>query len=289
MKRHRVSVSALLAFVTFGGVNAAAEEMTAPPAIVMEGPSSSAQWTGLYIGANAGYGWSQSGVSYNPNDRAALSGTCGGGGAPHGQCIPSVDFGIRDPFAGGQVGFNWQINPIWMTGVEADYQWASFTGNGISLFRLGNVGNVNAVAVPSVNSFGTFRVRMGVVPFGPLLFYGTGGLAVGQVGETLSLASARASSLASGGFSYACGAAGSICFAGSSSAMMLGWTVGGGGELALTARLTFKAEILFIDLGVPRATLTAQAVTAGTTPASFAATFSPAEFVLVRGGLNFRF
>jgi hypothetical protein len=50
---------------------------------------------------------------------------------------------------------------MWMTGVEADYQWAHFTGTGMSAFHLGDVGNATMIATQSVTSFGTLRARMG--------------------------------------------------------------------------------------------------------------------------------
>jgi outer membrane immunogenic protein len=287
VKKNRVCVSALLAFVTLSSVGAMAEEMTAAPAIVITAPASFLQWTGLYIGANGGYAWSQSGVAYSPNDPAAQAGTCGGVGG--GRCIPAIDFGVRGPLAGGLVGFNWQINSMWMTGVEADYQWAHFTGTGMSAFHLGDVGNATMIATQSVTSFGTLRARMGVIPIAPLLLYGTGGLAFGQVGETFNTPSPGAGTLTSGSFSYVCGAAGTTCFAGSPSKMMLGFAVGGGAEMALTTRLTLKTEILYVDLGVPRGTVVAQAAAPGTSPASFSATLAPTGFVVARGGLNFRF
>jgi outer membrane immunogenic protein len=291
VSKNRVSVGVLLASIVFGSVGALADEMTAAPAIVIDRTGSEYNWTGVYIGVNGGYAWSQAGISYSPNDPAAQAGTCGGGGAPRGQCIPSLgDLRQPGPLAGGQVGFNWQISRLWMTGVEADYQWAHLAGTGMSPFRLGNVGATDVIADQSVNSFGTLRARMGVAPIAPVLFYGTGGLAFGQVGDSYNIPSPRTGTLAAGGFSYSCGAAGTNCFAGSSSKMVIGWTVGGGGELALTPRLTFKAEVLYVNLAAPQATITAQAATVGTTPSSFSASvLSPVGFIVARGGLNFKF
>jgi hypothetical protein len=47
-------------------------------------------------------------------------------------------------------------------------------------------------------------------------------------------------------------------FFGASSGTLVGRTVGGDGEFALTSNLTFKAEILYVDLGIPKETAVAQ-------------------------------
>jgi hypothetical protein len=98
-------------------------------------------------------------------------------------------------------------------------------------------------------------------------------------------------SLSSGGFSYKCIVGGSPCFSGASSGTLVGWTVGGDGdgEFALTSNLTFKAEILYVDLGIPKETAVAQTTLTKTSPSSFTASLSPVGFVVARGGLNFRF
>ena len=292
MNRNRVcGVIALLVFGVLGSAGSLADEMTVAPAAFITSPMRSLAWTGFYIGGNGGYGWSSSFVSYSPNDAAAQAGTCGGVGK--GKCIPRADYYTNGPLAGGQAGLNWQINSMWLTGVEADYQWANLTGQGVSPFHLGfspgSGTNTNMIASQSITSFGTARVRMGVLLANPILLYGTGGLAYGRVGETLNVQSTGSGSLSSGGSSYSCIVGSSACFSGSSSATLVGWTAGGGAEFALTSHLTFKAEILYVDLGVPKETAVAQTTLAKTSPSSFTASLSPVGFVVARGGLNFRF
>lgn len=179
-----------------------------------------------------------------------------------------------------------------MAGVEADYQWANLTGQSTSTFHLGNVGaasnNVNLVANEAVKSFGTVRARAGWVIVNPLVFYGTAGLAYGQVNESANMLPDGAGTLSSGGFSYAC-VAGRSCFAGSSSKTLLGYTVGGGFDYALTSHLILSAEVLYLNLGVPKATIVAQNAAAGATPSSFTATFGVAAFAVARGGLSYKF
>ena len=69
---------------------------------------------------------------------------------------------------------------------------------------------------------------------------------------------------------------------------MVGWTLGGGGEFALTNYLSLKGEVLYVDLGSYNATVAATNAGGGK-PASFTASLAPVGFVVGRGGLNFRF
>jgi outer membrane immunogenic protein len=282
---------AFFVFGAFGIAGAVAEEMTAAPALILTSPSSSRPWTGLYIGGNGGYGWINSSASYSPNDPAAQAGTCGGGKGG-GRCIPQSLFHVPGGFGGGQVGYDYQINSLWVAGVEADYQGANLSGQGASPFRLGysptTGANTNMTVNQSVSSFGTVRLRMGAAPINSLLLYGTGGLAFGKTNTNFNALSGGAGTLSSGGFSYTCGAAGTTCFSGSSSNAMVGWTIGGGAEFALSNNFTIKGEVLYVDLGSYNATVTATNAGGGR-PASFTASMAPVGFVVGRGGLNFRF
>jgi outer membrane immunogenic protein len=286
-------VCRVIAFVVFGALGsagAAADEMVIAPAAFITQPTGVFHWAGFYVGINGGYAGSSSSTSYGPNDSASQAGTCGGVG--RGRCIPNASFQTIGPLGGGQIGYNWQINPLWMAGIEADYQAANLTGSGTSTFHLGNVGAATStqtmLANQAIKSFGTLRARAGWVIVNPLVFYGTAGLAFGQVNESASLQPDGAGTLSSGGFSYVC-VAGASCFAGSSSKTLLGFTAGGGFEYAVTSNLIFRAEALFVDLGVPKATIVAQNAAARTTPASFTATYGIAAFTVARGGLSYKF
>ncbi len=293
MNKNRVcAVIALLVFGAFGAAVAVADEMTVPPALAITGPTSWRPWNGVYFGVNAGYGFSSSSVSYAANDPAAQAGTCGRVG--HSRCIPWTDYHTQGGLFGGQIGYNYQINSILVTGVEADYQGADLTGQGVKQFRLGYTipsttsVNTSAAVDQSVKSFGTVRLRLGAASVSPLFVYGTGGLAFGQLDANLNMSSGGAGALSRSGYSYSCGAAGSTCFSGSTSKSTVGWTLGVGAEYALSNNFTLKGEALYVDLGGYTATVTA-ANGNGNKPASFMASLSPVGFVLARGGLNFRF
>lgn len=284
------SIACIAALLAFGMTGAMAEEMAVPPSQFITARVPYLAWTGLYVGINGGFALGNSSVAFAPKDPAALAGTCGGGGAPKGQCITSVDFRRDGAVAGGQFGYNWQVNSHWLVGAEADYQWSNLDGSASSSFRLGNVGATNTVASQTVDSFGTVRARAGVLLAPPLLLYGTGGFAFGQVHENLRVPAVTTNFLSAGGFSYAC-TIGTACFAGSRSQTLFGWSAGAGAEYAITTNLIFRAELLYVHLSAPTATATATAtaVAAGTAPASIAAGFSPVYFAVMRAGLNYRF
>jgi outer membrane immunogenic protein len=281
------SILCIAAICVLGiATSAAAEEMATPPSSFVTSQVAYLPWTGLYFGINGGYAWSNPSVSYAANDPASLTGICATPGGA--KCIPTADFKRDGGLFGGQVGFNWQFNSLWLAGVEADYQWSDFTGTGNSPFRIGGgTGTSTMTATETVRSFGTLRARLGALPFQSLLLYGTGGLAVGQVSENLTLTSASAATTTAGGYGYTC-TAGNSCFAGSASQTRVGWTAGAGAELALTTNLTLKGEALYVHLERPSATATA-INGAGMTPSSFTGNFSYVYFIVARGGLNYRF
>lgn len=284
------SIACIAALFAFGIANAAAEEMAVPPSQFITATVPYLAWNGFYVGINGGFAWGNSSVAFAAIDPAAFAGTCGGGGAPKGQCINSVDFRRDGAVAGGQLGFNWQVNSQWLVGAEADYQWSNLDGSVSSSFRLGGVGATNMVASQTVESFGTVRARAGVVLAPPLLLYGTGGFAFGQVHENLHVpvATGGLPPLPAGGFSYAC-TIGTACFAGAASQTLFGWSAGAGAEYAITTNLIFRTELLYVHLSSPTVTATATAVTGATAPASIAASFPSVYFAVMRAGLNYKF
>jgi outer membrane immunogenic protein len=248
-------------------------------------------WTGFYIGANGGYGWKDPTVTYTPNDPDALLGTCSGvGGAT---CVPPASFNVQGGLAGGQLGYNWQLNPNWLVGVETDFDWARINGSGASSFLLGSYGAGVFTATETVRSFGTLRGRIGFIPVAPLLIYGTGGLAYGNVSTSAVMPGSNVGTGVniSSGFSYVCGLGTGIanCFNGASSETKVGWTVGAGGEYKILNNLSLKAEYLYVNLGRAAINTTATFATGGTLPASFTANFGSVNFNVVRVGLNYMF
>ncbi len=122
----------------------------------------------------------------------------------------SVDNNPTKPsgFVGGvQAGYNWQSGP-WVFGVEGDIQ-ATGANDTFAPWKFSNPW------------FGTVRGRVGYA-FNNILFYGTGGLAFGELrGETFGLSETHTKA---------------------------GWTVGVGAEFGLTQNWSAKIEYLYVDL-----------------------------------------
>ena len=149
-------------------------------------------WTGFYLGLNAGYAWSNSSVesigvpSYaNPSDQPT-SGSFAAGLASFG----TYNFGGRNDgfIGGGQLELNWQFANLWVAGMEADIQGLAHHKNTTTETATLPIGPGLGSFINSVRStsrsldwLGTIRGRLGVAAAPTLLFYATGGLAYGGV------------------------------------------------------------------------------------------------------------
>lgn len=177
-------------------------------------------WTGWYIGGNIGYGWGE-GTSpsvTSPNFTFNQG------------AFPSLS--PKGVIGGGQIGYDWQVNPSWVIGLVADFQGADITASGTR-----NV--VNLQGVPGTTSLsekldflGTVRARAGWA-VNNWLFYGSGGLAYGDVRSTVS-------------FNVP---ANGILDSGSHSDTRAGWAAGGGVNYAMTPNWILGVDYIHYDLG----------------------------------------
>jgi outer membrane immunogenic protein len=260
----------------FGGDRMAA----AAPAMV--GPCPTCNWTGFYIGANAGGGIGR--------DRANENDSLTPAAAPAGVTNPLTEvLHTASPvggLAGGQIGFNWQTNHV-VLGAEADWDW---TGQRDSFANQNFIASTVVVA-PTVNSLTddqkiksleTARARLGWAD-NCLLWYVTGGAAWAQVQSSYTFQSTQA---------IGAGIFGTAPFAASVSSTKSGWTVGGGVEtslawLGLSDHWSGKLEYLYVDLGSITNSF-AIPVTGGVATHTFTSTSSLSDNI-VRVGLNYRF
>jgi outer membrane immunogenic protein len=239
------------------------------------------------VGANRGGGWGSRDVDYTPNDSAATQMFVPAGGGPPGP----VSFDSSGVVGGVQLGYNWQFNQSWLIGVETDFNGSGIKGSASSAASLLAAAPLSATIEERIKWFGTVRGRLGYLPAPNLLAYVTGGFAYGRVEHTGSWTDISGNLNIfgpAGGFSAVCNPF-ATCFAGSSSSVAGGWTVGGGLEYAFWQNLTLKAEYLYVSLEGKSLSETALLVTPGTAPASLNANFNRTNFNVARVGVNYRF
>ena len=227
---------ALAAFVLGTGTTLAADLPVRPyakaPAI-----ASVYNWTGFYVGGNAGWIWNKSGATITPGNGAAQTFF-----TPTIDVAPFLPLSSNAFIGGGQAGYNWQVDPTWVVGVEADIQG---TGLKTTAVRPGPDDPSRIMtATEKLDWFGTLRGRIGVTPWDRGLLYVTGGLAYGHVNVSTALTRPGFGGAAGNG----CGGANN-CQAGSATDTRFGWTVGAGFEWAFHQNWSVKGEYLYYDLG----------------------------------------
>jgi outer membrane immunogenic protein len=230
--------------MTLSGMAFAAEPLPMPPP-----PPPPPQWTGLYLGINAGGTWSSDdGVntstfpvinSFFPADAASL------GFTSSALASTSVPVNISGFIGGGTWGTNYQINN-WVIGAEGDFQGIATSNQTDTLFRQSNFtfAGVNLpisqheIASRGLDWLGTERVRAGYLFTPTFLAYGTAGLAYGQTQMTVAIAQPI-------GFpGFFPGAT-----VGNFGQTLAGWTAGGGVEWLFYPNWSLKVEYLYYDLG----------------------------------------
>ena len=215
-------------------------------------------WTGFYIGLNAGYSWGT--VDISASDAVALP--------PAPYTLPPLATTLHPAsfIGGGQAGFNWQMgNVVW--GLEADIAWRNGKDN--FTFAFPNGLDFASFHVEQ-NWVGTVRPRLGIAA-NNWLFYVTGGLAYGALEHSYmetrpTVAGANRTA--------------------SENVTRAGWTAGGGVQVAFNPQLSLAVEYLYMDFGSSTLSFPAQ-VLGGVTFAADTATFRDISHV-VRAKLNWR-
>jgi outer membrane immunogenic protein len=189
-------------------------------------------WTGFYVGLNAGGAWNESNVTtstiFSPIGYFATT------SVPAIGTVGNQNIN-RSGFTGGATaGYNWQVGGA-VLGVETDFNYFGIRGSstGTALYPCCAPSTFTVNSSESTDWLWTLRGRAGFLATPALLLYGTGGLAVADV---------KASYLFTDTFGPARESA-------AISTTRYGWTAGAGGEYALMNGWSIKAEYLYVDLG----------------------------------------
>ena len=111
-------------------------------------------WTGFYVGINGGGGFGRS---------------------DYATPFPSDSFDTSGGLVGGTLGYNYQMDNV-VLGVEGDIDWSNIRGSAACAGTICETRN---------DSLGTARGRLGDA-FGNVMPYVTGGLAVGDIKNSIA-------------------------------------------------------------------------------------------------------
>ena len=230
-----VAALALLA----GAARAADLPVKAPPP-----PVAVADWSGFYIGGDAGFRATQ--TDYTTTNQT-FAGVPAGPFAP-GACVALgcvFDQQMRE--LSGRVGvyggYNWQVAKSWLLGVEGDWGWADASSTEANCLHPATDCTGRAADTFVVRSTwdGSVRGRAGWLATPTLLLYATGGAAWIHVDATSNCSTSPAGAFcAPGGFSPAVI---------TNSADKVGWTAGGGIEAMISPNLLVRGELRYADYG----------------------------------------
>src|SRR6516165_6265738 len=119
MRKFLVAAAMLVAVAAAGSARASEiyggvippDVFTAPPAFA---PPRAYNWTGVYIGINAGGGWDSSHWATSPWPASPMQGS----------------YSLSGALLGGTIGYNLQAgNSSFVVGMEADFAWSGITGS----------------------------------------------------------------------------------------------------------------------------------------------------------------
>jgi outer membrane immunogenic protein len=256
--------------------------LAAEPAPVPPPP----QWTGFYVGGNAGGTWSNNNsVTTVTGNGASFPGFDPLGIASAGLATTSVPVNIDGFIGGGQWGDNYQFANRWVGGFESDIQGITGGNHTSTLFSqatadVAGVGfstNQNLTASKSLDWLATDRVRLGYLISPTFLAYGTGGVAYGTTRVSVAIAQTVSPGFSSGA-SF-----------GNFDKTLAGWTAGGGVEWLFYPNWSLKVEYLYYDMGHVNFTMSPLVNSVGGVPVTVGAGSSSTRFNgnIVRAGLNY--
>jgi outer membrane immunogenic protein len=250
-------ILAAASFVVLTTTAFAADLLNYKPAPLMS-PAPAFDWTGFHLGVVGGYAIDGNDARYSYKN------------IPSPAAIPllpkEADLTSNGANVGGVVGYDRQMSGF-VLGLEGDMSWMNLDGHDTSvvLHIPSTVPHLTFKTDDQMDWLSTIRGRIGI-PFDHVLVYGTGGLALADTSMNTSVVIRHEGILA-----------------GSTDDTKVGWTAGGGAELAVADHLTLKAEALYFDLG--------DVSLSATNPLTTISVDAEKKItgVIARGGLGYKF
>jgi outer membrane immunogenic protein len=215
-----VALCTPVALGPFAGAARAADLPAAPASnYYTVTPTPYYNWTGIYVGGNAGWIWSvQNNLGITDLTVPAFFGTSTSANGFAG---------------GGQVGFNWFVYPNYVLGIEGDYDAINASNSAV-------VGD-GSTRTDKLKNLTTIRGRLGLTA-DRVMFYLTAGGAWAQ-NQITRVQNTAAAGLPAPGTSETV------------TTTRLGWTAGVGVEYALFSYVTMRLEYLYAGIGPSTYTL----------------------------------
>src|SRR5262249_38238467 len=148
-------------------------------------------WTGFYLGGNAGYWGSQTNHITNTGSASFIKQTYAPGASNIANALAqmaTMSSSLNsDGFIGGaQAGYNYEFNRWFLLGLNINFDGLTNSNNNIVMRKTVNLVDfdenyVGSLAIKEkINYLGDLRIRLGYLLSPTFLIYGTGGFAVGN-------------------------------------------------------------------------------------------------------------
>ncbi|KTD57546.1 outer membrane protein [Legionella shakespearei] len=204
-----------------------------------------ADWTGFYVGANAGYTWSANNSLHNISRASYADPSFLPLSQIRATAIALVTtnrmFTSDNSFMGGaQIGYNSQFSDHLVIGIETDLDALRFDSSTARTDTVSSIGTYtsNATMTKKLNYLGLLKGRLGYLVTQSFLIYGSGAFAYGgaSLATTYSVTNSQPNLLP-------------IYAETNKNRILGGWSAGAGAEWMFTPCWSMKLEYLYYDLG----------------------------------------
>ena len=259
-KRLIISGLAVIGSVSFLGMAQAADLPVKSSPYIAPAPVWS--WTGFYIGGHVGAGWGTTSATLDGNSLSPPfpPGALGS--------IPLANNSSSGFLGGVQLGYNYQVSPLFVVGIEGDFSWADINGDGPC--NIGFFGPISLSCGGTANWIGDITGRVGLA-YDRLLLYVKGGWAWSDNDYNVS-----------GNFFP-------VSLSGSASETRNGGLLGFGIEYAFTQHWTAKIEYNYIDFGTDNIIVPVSITTPGGSIGLSPSVAIDERINLVKVGVNYKF